>query len=165
MQPRKTDLGHAAIQAHRAPLDLLQRRALILCDGHRDVTELTSLLGAGTPVLIRQLQQAGYLHREQATPVAGQSRPAPSQRRSLVAARLYLLDILALQRNPAAAQLHRRLQTSREERETLHLLQLALVQLRAMTSPGYVQRVREHLREVLPEVHLSTVLGDTALPA
>jgi hypothetical protein len=35
MQPRKTDLARTALQAHRAPLDMRQRRLLILCDGQR----------------------------------------------------------------------------------------------------------------------------------
>ncbi len=33
MQPCKTDLARDALQAHRAPLAMRQRRLLILCDG------------------------------------------------------------------------------------------------------------------------------------
>ncbi len=166
MQPRKTDLAHAALQAHRAPLDLRQRRALILCDGKRGLGELSSLLGDDAPALIAQLQREGYLHVEQPAPtVAADAAPAAmARRRSLVAARIYLLDMLALQRNPAAARLHQLLQATREESDTLHALRLALAQLPAMTSDGYVQRVRDRLREVLPESHLAAVL-ETPLPA
>lgn len=166
MQPRKTDLAHAALQAHRAPLDLRQRRALILCDGKRGLGELSSLLGDDAPALIAQLQREGYLHVEQPAPtVAADVAPAAmARRRSLVAARIYLLDMLALQRNPAAARLHQLLQATREESDTLHALRLALAQLPAMTSDGYVQRVRDRLREVLPESHLAAVL-ETPLPA
>ncbi|WP_442682587.1 hypothetical protein ACSBPQ_13315 [Stenotrophomonas sp. JC08] len=46
MQPCKTELARAALQAHRAPLDLRQRRALILCDGKRSLAELAVLLAA-----------------------------------------------------------------------------------------------------------------------
>ncbi len=166
MQPCKTDLAHAALQGHRAPLDLRQRRALILCDGKRGLGELSSLLGDDTPVLIAQLQREGYLHVEQPAPTAAAvvAPAAMARRRSLVAARIYLLDILALQRNPAAARLHQLLQATREESDTLHVLRLALAQLPAMTSDGYVQRVRDRLREVLPESHLAAVL-EAPLPA
>lgn len=167
MQPRKTDLAHAALQAHRAPLDLRQRRALILCDGKRGLGELRALLGDDAPALVAQLQRDGYLHAEQAAPPPPALEAAPAataRRRSLVAARIYLLDMLALQRHPAAAHLHRLLQATREEADTLHALRLALAQLPAMASDGYVQRVRERLREVLPEPHLAAVL-EAPLPA
>lgn len=165
MQPRKTDLAHAALQAHRAPLDLRQRRALILCDGRRGLGELRALLGDDAPALVAQLQRDGYLHAEQPAPTpASDAASATARRRSLVAARIYLLDMLALQRNPTAARLHQLLQATREETDTLHALRLALAQLPAMASDGYVQRVRDRLREVLPESHLTAVL-ETQLPA
>ena len=168
MQPRKTDLAHAALQAHRAPLDLRQRRALILCDGKRDLAELGALLGDDAAPLIAQLQRDGYLHAEQPDPAPSPSpetTPVPAtRRRSLLAARIYLLDMLALQRHPAAARLHQLLQATRGEDDTVHALRLALAQLPAMASDGYVGRVRERLREVLPESCLAAVL-DTPLPA
>lgn len=166
MQPRKTDLAHAALQAHRAPLDLRQRRALILCDGKRDLAELGVLLGDDAAPLIAQLQRDGYLHAEQPDPAPSpETTPVPAtRRRSLLAARIYLLDMLALQRHPAAARLHQLLQATRGDADTVHALRLALAQLPAMASDGYVGRVRERLREVLPEPHLAAVL-DAPLPA
>lgn len=166
MQPRKTDLAHAALQAHRAPLDLRQRRALILCDGKRDLAELGALLGDDATPLIAQLQRDGYLHAEQPDPAPSpETTPVPAtRRRSLLAARIYLLDMLALQRHPAAARLHQLLQATRDDADTVHALRLALAQLPAMASDGYVGRVRERLREVLPEPHLAAVL-DAPLPA
>ena len=172
MQPRKTDLAHAALQAHRAPLDLRQRRALILCDGKRDLAELGALLGDDAAPLIAQLQRDGYLHAEQPDPApapspAASPEPTPvpaTRRRSLLAARIYLLDMLALQRHPAAARLHQLLQATRDDADTVHALRLALAQLPAMASDGYVGRVRERLREGLPEPHLAAVL-DAPLPA
>ncbi|MGV8959957.1 MAG: hypothetical protein ACOH1V_06170 [Stenotrophomonas sp.] len=163
MHPSKTDLAHAALQAHRAPLDLRQRRALILCNGQRDVDELSALLGSDTPALLRQLQRDGYL-QPQPTPAIS-AATTHRQRRSLLAARIYLLDMLALQRHPDAARLHRLLQAAREPSDTLHALRRALLQLPAITSPGYAQRVRERLCEVLPEADLAAVLGQDAQTA
>ena len=164
MQPQKTELAHAALQAHRAPLDLRQRRALILCDGRRKLAELTALLGNDTPALIAQLQHEGYLQAEPAATVAAEpvvAAPA-GRRRSLVAARIYLLDMLALQRNPTGLRLHHVLQAARDDTDILHALGLALAQLPAMTSGSYVQRVRERLREVLPFEHLAVLEAESA---
>ncbi len=179
MHPRKTELALSVLQAHRAPLDLRQRRALILCDGKRSLDDLSQLLGNDAPALVAQLIRDGYLLADahdappavpapvaMATPApAAAAAPATERRRSIVAARIYVLDILALQRNPTAQQLHRQLQSSREEGETVNAIRLALAHLPAMTSDGYAQRVRGRLQEVLPEPHLATVLQATPLPA
>ncbi len=171
MQPHKTELGRTALQSHRAALDLRQRRALILCDGKRSLAEISGMLGEDTSTLIAQLQRDGYLLAETAPtharpPAADVPTPAASERRrSMVAARIYVLDILALQRNPTAAQLHRLLQAAREEGDTLNALKLALNHLPAMTSAGYTERVRGRLLEVLPEAHLAAVLEAAPLPA
>lgn len=171
MQPRKTDLARTALQAHRAPLDMRQRRLLILCDGQRSIAELTSLLGAEAPAMVIQLVQAGYLSTGQATatpspsaviapePVAAAPAPAAAtatpveRRRSLVAARIYVLGILEMQRHPQAAALFRDLQQARAEDEVLQRLQSAMQMLPALTSDGYCQRVRQRLLEALPLEH------------
>lgn len=171
MQPRKTDLARTALQAHRAPLDMRQRRLLILCDGQRSITELTGLLGPEAPAMVIQLVQAGYLSTGPAAPVpspgpaagsvAAPPAPAPlppaatpvERRRSLVAARIYVLGILEMQRHPQAAAVFRDLQQARAEDEVLQRLQSALQVLPALTSDGYCQRVRQRLLEALPLEH------------
>lgn len=171
MQPRKTDLARTALQAHRAPLDMRQRRLLILCDGQRSIAELTGLLGAEAPAMVIQLVQAGYLSTGQATaapspsaviapePVAAAPAPAAApatpveRRRSLVAARIYVLGILEMQRHPQAAALFRDLQQARAEDEVLQRLQSAMQLLPTLTSDGYCQRVRQRLLEALPLEH------------
>lgn len=178
MQPRKTDLARTALQAHRAPLDMRQRRLLILCDGQRTVAELTGLLGQEAPAMVIQLVQSGYLDTgptaaplpAPAVPVARPaappaptpitaSAPAPAptapveRRRSLVAARIYVLGILEMQRHPQAAALFRDLQQARTEDEVLQRLQSAMQMLPGLTSDGYCQRVRQRLLEALPLEH------------
>lgn len=174
MHPRKTELALTVLQAHRAPLDLRQRRALILCDGKRGLDELCQLLGTDAPALIGELMRQGYLQDEAAAvPIATPAVPVPAatptptteRRRSMVAARIYVLDILALQRNTTAQQLHRVLQATREEGDTVNAIRLALAHLPAMTSEGYAQRVRGRLQEVLPVPHLATVLEASPPPA
>lgn len=163
MQPRKTDLARTALQAHRAPLDMRQRRLLILCDGQRSIADLTGLMGQEAPAMVIQLIQGGYLQTVQeattAPPAAAapELAPAPAvpveRRRSLVAARIYMLGILEMQRNPMAAALFRDLQQARAEDDVLKVLQAALRVLPGMTSDGYCQRVRQRLLEALPTEH------------
>ncbi len=169
MQPRKTDLARTALQAHRAPLDMRQRRLLILCDGQRTIADLTGLLGQDAPAMVIQLVQAGYLSTgvpapSPATAVApvptppaaapaALAAPAVERRRSLVAARIYVLGILEMQRHPQAAALFRDLQQARAEDEVLQRLQLAMQMLPGLTSDGYCQRVRQRLLEALPLEH------------
>lgn len=168
MHPLKTERGRTVLQTHGNALDLRQRRALILCDGKRSLAELGGMLGDDAAALIAQLQREGYLLAEDAAgtstaPAAAVAAAPVERRRSMVAARIYVLDILALQRNPTAAQLHKLLQAARAEADTVSALKLALSHLPAMTSDGYTQRVRGRLQEVLPEAHLAAVLAP--LPA
>lgn len=174
MQPRKTDLARTALQAHRAPLDMRQRRLLILCDGQRSIADLTGLLGPEAPAMVIQLVQAGYLSTGTAAtapppspaPAAAPVRPAPpsaapvatlatavERRRSLVAARIYVLGILEMQRHPQAAALFGDLQQARAESEVLQVLHSAMQMLPGLTSEGYCQRVRQRLLEALPLEH------------
>jgi len=173
MQPRKTELARTALQAHRAPLDMRQRRLLILCDGQRSIADLTGLLGQDAPAMVIQLVQAGYLSTgigatapppppaavvapqpaaPAAAPVAA-TTTAVERRRSLVAARIYVLGILEMQRHPQAAALFRDLQQARAENEVLQVLQSAMRILPGLTSEGYCQRVRQRLLEALPLEH------------
>jgi hypothetical protein len=167
MQPRKTDLARDALQAHRAPLDMRQRRLLILCDGQRDLGQLTSMIGPEASAMVIQLIQAGYLVSTAApepvappapptalTNAAGRT-PATERRRSLVSARIYLLGILELQRHPQAAALLYTLQHARSDEQVVSALHASLEALPALTSAGYCERVRQRLFEVLPETHLA----------
>ncbi len=152
MQPQKTDLARTALQAHRAPLDMRQRRLLILCDGQRDLVQLGQLVGPEAPAMVIQLIQSGYLVLSAVTPTAVPV-PMTERRRSLVAARIYLLDILELQRHPQAAALFHTLQQSRSDETVMAALQAALDALPGLTSTGYAERVRQRLLEVLPKEH------------
>jgi len=167
MQPQKTDLARTALQAHRAPLDMRQRRLLILCDGQRDLVQLVQLVGPETPAMVIQLIQSGYLVSSAVAEAAvvAPAAPAPAvtptavpapvteRRRSLVAARIYLLDILELQRHPQAAALFHTVQQSRSDETVMAALQASLDALPGLTSTGYAERVRQRLLEVLPKEH------------
>lgn len=173
MLPRKTDQARTALQAHRAPLDMRQRRLLILCDGQRDLAALTTMIGADTPAMVIQLVQSGYLVTTPQVPEASAAAPLPAtaaapaaaraalpspppneRRRSMAAARIYLLGILEMQRHPQAAALFRELQQARQEGDVVDAMQGALDALTRLTSAGYAERVHDRLLEVLPLEHL-----------
>lgn len=188
MLPRKTDQARTALQAHRAPLDMRQRRLLILCDGQRDLAALTTMIGADAPAMVIQLVQAGYLVTtpERPEPSASATLPAApaapggagsalassapnERRRSMAAARIYLLGILEMQRHPQAAALFRELQQARLEGDVVDTMQAALDALTQLTSTGYAERVHDRLLEVLPRDHLDAFKKGTegvkSLPA
>lgn len=191
MLPRKTDQARTALQAHRAPLDMRQRRLLILCDGQRDLATLTTMIGADAPAMVIQLVQAGYLvttpevlEASAAVPtaparvVSPTSAPSPAppptgpsaeRRRSMAAARIYLLGILEMQRHPQAAALFRELQQARQDGDVVDAMQAALDALTQLTSAGYAERVHDRLLEVLPRDHLDAFKKGTegvkSLPA
>lgn len=181
MQPCKTDLARDALQAHRAPLAMRQRRLLILCDGQRDLAQLTAMIGPEAPAMVIQLIQAGYLvsmaPAEPAPPAAvvpvappsaaaptTMPAPATERRRSMVAARIYLIGILELQRHPQAAVLLRTLQHARSDEQVVAALRGALDALPGMTSAGYCERVRQRVFEVLPETHLAELEQAGVIP-
>ncbi|APP82129.1 hypothetical protein [Xanthomonas hortorum] len=176
MTPRKTELAVTALQSHRSPLTLLQRRTLILADGQRDLATLAQLLGGDAATLVQTLCAMGYLQLGEADAGAGGApgtsaateptsaapvQPTDAQqteedlqrqrRRAATNARLYLLDILQLQRNPAAAALHRQLQAARAEDAIGAAIAEALRELPQITSATYAERVRARIGELLPD--------------
>ena len=173
MQPNKTDQARRALQSHAGPLNMRERRALLLCDGRRDLEELTTLLGPGTRALVMHLHETGYLATDSAQPppqapahVAASTptltpvhAPTPSTqaaatRRSLVAAKLYLIGMLELQRDESAAAQRKLLQASQDADAVMAHLLAGVHCLQRIASISLAQRVRERLGEVLPEAYL-----------
>lgn len=164
MQPHKTEQGRLALQSHAAPLNTRERRALILCDGQRDLSALSLLLGQDASALVMRLHEAGYLAAKAsavvvpslpqapATPLPAQApAEATGTRRSLIGAKLYLVGILELQRDEAAAAHRRRLLACHEPEELIVQLLAAIRCLQQVASTSLACRVRDRLGEVLPE--------------
>ena len=84
-----------------------------------------------------------------ATPVP--SPAAGRQRRSLVAAKMYMVDMLQLQRHPDAVEMKIRIQCCNDQGELLALMLDAAHALRRLTSESFGARIIARLREVLPE--------------
>lgn len=154
MRPTKTDLARQTLQTHTGALGMRERRALILCDGQRDLAELVRLLGQDAPLLVQRLVSAGYLAAPpaQRAPHASPHPGAPSTgtRRSLVAAKVYLSGMLELQRDPAAAHHRDRLQARLDDETLLDALADAYRFLEGRVASTLAGRIRERLFEALP---------------
>lgn len=179
MQPSKTDQARLALQSHAGPLSMRERRALILCDGQRDLKQLSALLGVDAPALVMHLYEAGYLGNVVVEPVARVPAPLPARalaaapipaaapapastpqtqatgtRRSLVAAKLYLIGMLELQRDESAVAQRKQLQACQDPDAIVAHLLASVHCLQRIASTSLAQRVRERLAEVLPETYL-----------
>ena len=76
------------------------------------------------------------------------------QRRSLVAAKMYLVDMLQLQRHPDAVELKARLQFANGQDELLAAILDGARVLLQLTSESYGQRIVVRIGEALPEALL-----------
>lgn len=90
-----------------------------------------------------------------AQPVAAQSAVLRGgQRRSLVAAKMYLVDMLQLQRHPDAVELKARIQFTSGDAQLLEAILDGMRVLLQLTNESYGQRIVARLGEVLPEILL-----------
>lgn len=82
---------------------------------------------------------------------------APGSRRSMSAAKMYMLDMLQLQRSVESASIAVVIQTSRDEHELADAFLEALACLHANAKSSVSARVAQRLLEVLPEAQLGHV--------
>lgn len=90
------------------------------------------------------------------TPPAAASRTTQS-RRSMAACKMYMIDMLQLQRTPEAASLAVALQTAQDDDERALALVDALTWLRTATKASVCERVAERLKEIVPEAYLAGI--------
>jgi hypothetical protein len=119
----------------------------------------TEQIRAGNPPAAVMPQAAAVPAAEAATPAATASaKPASpasaGQRRSLVAAKMYVVDMLQLQRHPDAVELKARIQFTSGQSELLAAILDGMRVLLQLTSESYGQRIVARLGDVLPEVLL-----------
>lgn len=91
--------------------------------------------------------------------------PAPArngQRRSLVAAKIYIIDMLQLQRHADAVELKARIQFTSGEPDLLEAILDGMRVLLQLTNESYGQRIVARLHEVLPEHLLPELDAATA---
>lgn len=86
-----------------------------------------------------------------------------ASRRSLAACKMYMLDMLQLQRSMESSALAVDIQTSGGEHELVERLLLALRHLCETTKPSMSERIAQRLHSTLPEVHLPRMDSELAL--
>ncbi|HEY0661379.1 MAG TPA: hypothetical protein VGD21_08700 [Lysobacter sp.] len=180
----KTIQARIALHERSGGLSALERRALILSDGNRSRDELVNLLGRDVLPLIDRLVRDGYLASAgescppaatvTATPrtmtatspvampgpalavaaSASVAAPAARSRRSLAATKMYVIDMLQLQRNADSASLAVSIQASRDPNELIGSVFDALRHIQRSSSTSYGRRVAERLAEIIPEEFL-----------
>ena len=169
MRLSKTEKARDVLQAGRGgDVDLRDRRVLILADGKRTRAELIAMLGDDRAASIDRLLRAGYLMPAQGRDVAMPAPPAPApapasteppagglappaKRRSLAAAKMYLIDMLQLQRSPRAVALRLAIQATSDPAGLLDRWRDALAYLVSSTPPRSGERVHARFAEVVPE--------------
>src|SRR5580765_2973517 len=131
----KTELARAILARTGTELGRRERQVLILCDGQRSLDAIVSMFGVESLGMIQSLIASGHLaHGATTTPVAPARAPAPPvaatappstlaaprtqpSRRSMAACKMYMIDMLQLQRTPEAASLAVALQTAVDDDE------------------------------------------------
>lgn len=168
----KTDKARAAIADRSPGLSAQERHILIVSNGQRSLDDIASMLGPATMAAIERLLREGYLDATAApgsshgaAPMGAREAPTPpatprtGPRRSLAAAKLYMLDMLQLQRSAKAASLTAAIQSSSDEDEVLAHLIDSLRHLRDVATATYYARVALRLNEVLPEAFVPRVVA------
>ena len=164
MALHKTDLARDTLARNTgATLSLRERRVLILADGRRTLADLRLLLvGEDVGPLVTTLLVRGFLRDDASTlpaaPPAPATEPAvitapasPRNRRSLAAAKMYVADQLQLQRDAAMAVYRDALHAARDEDALLVAMAAATLAMATRTSASVGERMRERVREALPE--------------
>lgn len=160
------------------PIDRLLREGYLQAvAGERTVEQVAAVAGQGMSTLLRASRDLAAKVQERAQAVieaAAATPPAPppmaatlaeqvatlpvppptpraGPRRSLAAAKMYMLDMLQLQRSVEAATLKVAIQSSGSGEEILAGLVESLRHLRTVSASSYYTRVATRLGEVLPE--------------
>ncbi|MFZ4289738.1 hypothetical protein [Variovorax sp. HJSM1_2] len=152
----KTEPGREALQRRDRSLSPRERQILVITDGSRTRSQLLDLLGLTAAAPVDRLLQLGYLQSQEKAPAVHMASPdsAPQARRSLVATKVYCVDMLQLIREPQAAAVVRALQSSLSETELIHNVWQCLRYLQQNTTPSYAAKVGARLAEIVPPQHL-----------
>ena len=98
------------------------------------------------------------------SPTTSADAPIPNaSRRSLAACKMYMLDMLQLQRSMESSALAVDIQTSAGPHELVEHLLMALRHLCEATKPSMAARIAERLKSTLPELHLPRMERELAM--
>lgn len=174
MQPHKTEKAHLALRDRPADVSVLERRILILSDGRRGDEEIADLLGGSARDALTRLLREGYLTDLETPPAtavaaglattASPDMPAPAHdppgaapaasRRSIAAAKMYVIDMLQLQRGAEAGAIAAAVRACRDQDELAAHMLRALRFIHGVANSSLSRRVADRLAEIMPEQYL-----------
>lgn len=163
-QFEKTDAGRREMAARTGALDRRRRALLIMVDGRTSAEDLltrASQLGLDEETLFDLLRSG--LIREVAEPDAGSAVQPPSEpephaakagvplhKRSLAAARMYLMDMMVRTFGPKDHPARMQLIEETDQAAVKQAFETFLEILRGMATPSMVAHVEESFRNLLP---------------
>ncbi len=194
MNPHKTEKAHGALRDRPADVSVLERRILILSDGRRGDAEIADLLGSRAREALARLLRDGYLSDRDMAPappppvvaiapisavaVESGEKPSPAgtlaapSRRSIAAAKMYIVDMLQLQRGSDAAAIADAIRGCRDQDELAAHMLRALRFIHGIANASMSRRVSDRLAEIMPEQYLpeldvfrDTLFGDQTAAA
>ena len=174
MQLHKTDKARSALLERTDTLTAQDRRILILSDGQRSLDDIVGLLGSPARPAVLRLVEERYLttsHSASASvagigvsttgsattsaiaPSAAATPPParPATRRSLAATKMYMLDMLQLQRDAESAEIKASIRTSIGPEATVAAVLQGLQHIQRIANPSYSRRVFDRVEEMIPE--------------
>lgn len=156
----KTAAGRSEIATRGGTLCRSSRALLIMVDGQTDAQALAARAGqlgleAGAVIA---LLEAGFIQRAdaaQSAPVGGPTTPVqtaitPHRKRSVAAARMYLMDIAARTFSSVEHPIRRRLVEATDRDAVEGAFDALLAALREATSASMVEQVESAFRGFLP---------------
>ena len=162
MRLAKTEKARQALLDRRY-FSARERQLLILCNGERRLQDVKDWLGDDAVHMLLDLRQRGYL-AEVASFASHQQMGAVAAlahtQKSLVACKMYVLNILQMQRDVQALPLVDALHRSTNEAALLETVGSALCYLRQMANASYAQRVQKQILDLVPEQLHSVLLAD-----
>jgi len=184
MKLAKTAAGREALSRRDERLGIKLRQLMVMANGERDLPQLLQVSGTSLKD-IESLMAWGFLvdskGREPVGNGGSQQKPraaiqesltstpakaAGSHRRSLAAAKLYMLGILDVLRHPTAADMKASLHACSDAQDLVRSLKHCIVSLRQHASDGYASRVVSQLIELLPAEHAMELgLNELATPS
>ena len=182
MKLEKTESGREAMRTRDERLSVRLRQLMVLANGEREVAELTQMSSASSQD-VQNLLSWGFLAKAQSVVILrtesktaanrvqtlspsktaepssidlahSQHPVAGAHRRSLAAAKLYMLGILEIFRHPSAIELRQSLHACSDAKTLVQTLMRCTSELKQHASEGYAARVAAQLHELLPIEHL-----------
>jgi hypothetical protein len=163
MMMHRTDLAAQALHIRCKTLSAMDRQILILANGRHSQADLLRMMGAGAQAQqrLQLLAQRGFLRvgalavkAPSPVPVAEPPKPikppATQGKRSLAAAKMYMLDMVQRSRNASSQPVQEAIKTAGDAQQMRAAFDAALAYLQQQGGAGYAEKIAAQLAALLP---------------